>query len=149
MVTACYEWSNWCFCVFTEIIFQCNAVKKKKYIDGSYFYLTGSCRKWVLQTDYPDRSSVLFCPRESEFKEIAAQTYRLLCKVLVQADNLWSDSARVRFGCVLKSHQSVDMMPSASSFTRSSCIPVPESPFSSKQATMEIPIQPVQAKASC
>lgn len=107
-------------------------------------------RRQILQTDYPDRSSILFCPRENEFKEIAAHTYRLLCKVLVQADNLWSDSARVRFGCVLKSQQCTDAIPPlVSGFTRSSCIPVAESPFSNKQATMEIPIQPIQAKASC
>lgn len=106
--------------------------------------------KKILQTDYPDRSSILFCPRESEFKEIAACTYRLLCKVLVQADNLWSDSARVRFVCVLKSQQFTDVIPSLTSgFSRPSCIPVAESPFSNKQATIEIPIQPIQAKASC
>lgn len=106
-------------------------------------------KKQILQTDYPDRSSILFCPRESEFKEIAAQTYRLLCNVLVQADNLWSDSARVRFGCVLKSQQFMDVTPLASGFIRSSCIPIAESPFSNKQATIEIPIQPIQAKVSC
>ncbi|VIO96474.1 Uncharacterized protein BM_BM6175 [Brugia malayi] len=106
--------------------------------------------RFRIKTDYPDRSSVLFCPRESEFKKIAAQTYRLLCKVLVQADNIWSDSARVHFGCVLKSQQFTDAMPSlVISCTRSLCIPVAESPFTNKQATMEIPIQPVQAKASC
>uniref|UniRef100_A0AAF5RWR3 Integrator complex subunit 4 n=1 Tax=Wuchereria bancrofti TaxID=6293 RepID=A0AAF5RWR3_WUCBA len=106
--------------------------------------------RFRIKTDYPDRSSVLFCPRESEFKKIAAQTYRLLCKVLVQADNIWSDSARVHFGCVLKSQQFTDAMSSlAIGYTRSLCIPVAESPFSNKQATMEIPIQPVQAKASC
>ncbi|EJD76202.1 integrator complex subunit 4 [Loa loa] len=103
-----------------------------------------------IKTDYPDRSSILFCPRESEFKEISAQTYRLLCKVLVQADNLWSDSARVRFGCVLKSQQFMDVIPPlGSGFTRSSCIPLAESPFSNKQAAMEVLIQPIQAKASC
>ncbi|MCP9260182.1 hypothetical protein DINM_003359 [Dirofilaria immitis] len=102
------------------------------------------------KTDYPDRSSILFCPRENDFKEIAAQTYRLLCKVIVQADNLWSDSARVRFGCVLKSQQFVDVIsPSVSGFIRSSCVAIAESPFSNKQAAMEIPIQPIQAKASC
>ncbi|VDK63460.1 unnamed protein product, partial [Onchocerca ochengi] len=105
--------------------------------------------RFRIKADYPDRSSTLFCPRESDFKEIAAQTYRLLCKVLVQADNLWSDSARVRFGCVLKSQQFMDAVPSVNGFTRSSCIPIAESPFSNKQAAMEISIQPIQAKASC
>uniref|UniRef100_A0A0R3RTZ7 Integrator complex subunit 4 n=1 Tax=Elaeophora elaphi TaxID=1147741 RepID=A0A0R3RTZ7_9BILA len=106
--------------------------------------------RFRIKTDYPDRSSILFCPRESEFKEIAAHTYRLLCKVLVQADNLWSDSALVRFGCVLKSQQLTDVIPPLiSGFTRASCIPVAESPFSNKQASIEIPIQPIQAKASC
>ncbi|KAM3721144.1 Integrator complex subunit [Dirofilaria immitis] len=106
--------------------------------------------RFRIKTDYPDRSSILFCPRENDFKEIAAQTYRLLCKVIVQADNLWSDSARVRFGCVLKSQQFVDVIsPSVSGFIRSSCVAIAESPFSNKQAAMEIPIQPIQAKASC
>ncbi|VBB26988.1 unnamed protein product [Acanthocheilonema viteae] len=106
--------------------------------------------RFRIKTDYPDRSSTLFCPREGEFKEIAAHTYRLLCNVLVQADNLWSDSARVRFGCVLKSQQITDVIPPlVNGFTRSSCIPVAESPFSNKQAIMEISIQPIQAKASC
>lgn len=103
-----------------------------------------------MQTDYPDRSSTLFRPRKNDFKEIASQTYRLLCKVLVQANNVWSDSARVRFGCVLKSpHPPVPKVRVATDTVQLQCIPVAESPFSNKQAAIEISIQPILAKASC
>ncbi|VDM94922.1 unnamed protein product, partial [Thelazia callipaeda] len=106
--------------------------------------------RFRIKTDYPDRSSTLFRPRGSDFKEIASQTYRLLCKVLVQVDNIWSEAARIYFGFVLKSRYTPNPeIPLVSDGVRSPYITIAESPFSKRQATIEIPIQPMQPKASC
>ncbi|VDN17022.1 unnamed protein product [Gongylonema pulchrum] len=99
-------------------------------------------------TDYPDRSSNLFRPRAGDFKKIAPHTYRLLCSVLVQSNSVWSDSARVRFGCVLKACQvsGLETVQLPSDTACLPCVPVVESPSSIKQAAIDIPIHPVQAK---
>ncbi|VDN58270.1 unnamed protein product [Dracunculus medinensis] len=109
-------------------------------------------RNFRIKVDYPDQTSNLFRPRQSDFKEISSQKVRLLCKVLVQS-SAWSDAARVRLSCVLilPDRPFIHLMQDNSQFdikdTQTRCISISVSPHSTKESSIDIPVYPMFGKA--
>lgn len=107
--------------------------------------------KFRFKVEYPDQTNSIFRPRKTDYKQLPASKYRLLCKVLVEG-GAWSEPAKIKIGCVIRiqsqatvqlKSEELSVPEGLDSDNAARYIPVLESPYSHKQAFVEIPIFPM------
>ena len=94
----------------------------------------------------------MFRPRKCDYRPLLSNNVRLMCDVCMVQSNAWYDSARVKVSAVLEAvsnhgiplkSENVTAVPDTYIGRKSSFIPVLESPYSRKQAAVEVSIHPM------
>lgn len=94
----------------------------------------------------------MFCPRKCDFRQLPSNNVRLISDVCMVQSNPWSSAARVRVGCVFEAksdcgialkNEQVSAVPEVTLGRKYDFIPIPESPYSDKQAAVEVSIHPM------
>lgn len=108
--------------------------------------------RFRMQVTYPDMSTYMFRPRKRDYRRLPSNNVRLISDVCMVQSNPWSSAARVRVSCVFEAqpdcgialkNQDICAIPEVFIGRRSDFIPVAESPYSEKQAAVEVSIYPM------
>ncbi|VDM46064.1 unnamed protein product [Toxocara canis] len=105
-----------------------------------------------IKIGYSTQRFVLYRPRKADIKYVPMQAFRFLGDVLIES-NAWSTAGVVRVSCVLLAFQRKSIklekkddgvkLTQRDTSSHIKCIPLLESPFSSKLAYKDVPIYPM------